>query len=339
MQSDASLRVRNRDLVRRTMRRLRQSTRPELAAETGLSAVTIGSIISTLESCGEVRRGPLAPSGGGRPSTIYAFNETYLYAVALCLYTGEGGERVSVTVTNLLGTEVERLTRPVPASFSMEYFDELLDPVFARYPRIRMLGVGFAGMEKRDGILVSTRSGAETLMLHLRRRYDVAVVFENDVNAAAFGWYEKNAEPGQSVVALYFPRLDPPGAGMVLGGHVWRGANGFAGEFAHIHSIRDWMELDYGNAEQTALMLSQAAVTFCCTVAPDYLLLYGDFWNPQLEQRILEGVERSLNGLFACQIRFLTSIEQDQRSGVRDLALEELYALQASGMELAPERD
>ena len=59
------------------------------------------------------------------------------------------------------------------------------------------------------------------------------VLLENDANAAAFGEYWRGA--GQGCASMVLLTLGTGvGGGLVLGGELWRGADGMAGEIGHI---------------------------------------------------------------------------------------------------------
>jgi predicted NBD/HSP70 family sugar kinase len=66
----------------------------------------------------------------------------------------------------------------------------------------------------------------------LRRRLQVAVRVDNDVNAAALGTYRTLAEPVASMA--YLNLGTGLAAGLVLDGRLWRGSGGVAGEIGHI---------------------------------------------------------------------------------------------------------
>lgn len=67
------------------------------------------------------------------------------------------------------------------------------------------------------------------------QRLGVRVLFENDANLAAVGEAVYGAAAGEDNVIYIQLGEGAAGAGLVLGGHLYRGANGFAGELAHVH--------------------------------------------------------------------------------------------------------
>lgn len=67
----------------------------------------------------------------------------------------------------------------------------------------------------------------------LKDRLDIPVVWENDANAAALGEFIYGA--GRGVSEMMMITLGTGiGSGLILGGKIYHGANGFAGEFGHL---------------------------------------------------------------------------------------------------------
>jgi predicted NBD/HSP70 family sugar kinase len=66
-------------------------------------------------------------------------------------------------------------------------------------------------------------------------RLGVPVLFENDANLEAAGEAVQGAAAGEANVVYVKLGERSTGAGLILDGHLYRGANGFAGELAHVH--------------------------------------------------------------------------------------------------------
>ena len=77
----------------------------------------------------------------------------------------------------------------------------------------------------------------------LTRSTGVAVHLENDANAAAYGEFLLGA--GRGSRSLFFVTMgEGIGGSLILDGKLWRGANGFAGEFGHIAINEDGVKLE-----------------------------------------------------------------------------------------------
>ncbi|MFD2876338.1 hypothetical protein ACFTAO_10860 [Paenibacillus rhizoplanae] len=92
----------NLNNVRQVMKRMETATKPQLAALTKLSVVTVNSLVKELSELGELFEDLVVPSNGGRPAQTYRYN--YNFSLALVMYVTEkkaGKVLVSATVINL----------------------------------------------------------------------------------------------------------------------------------------------------------------------------------------------------------------------------------------------
>ena len=92
-------------------------------------------------------------------------------------------------------------------------------------------------ISSRDGTIVASPNLPGWRDVPLRDRVAAAiglpVLLENDANAAAYGEYWRGAGEGCSSMVLLTLGTGV-GGGLVLGGELWRGADGMAGEIGHI---------------------------------------------------------------------------------------------------------
>ena len=90
-------------------------------------------------------------------------------------------------------------------------------------------------------------------------REGLSVVLENDANAAAYG--EAWAGAGRDVDTLILMTLGTGiGGGIVLDGHIWHGAHGFAGELGHVTIEVDGEACPCGNRGCVERYASAAAM-------------------------------------------------------------------------------
>ncbi len=102
---------------------------------------------------------------------------------------------------------------------------------------IDSVGVGAAGLVDREGVLRFAPNLAVAPGLELRsileKRVGVPVVVDNDATCAAWGERERGAAQGFDDVVLVTLGTGI-GGGIVAGGRIHRGTNGFAGEIGHV---------------------------------------------------------------------------------------------------------
>lgn len=107
------------------------------------------------------------------------------------------------------------------------------------------LGVGVPGLITADGVIKASPNmrGAHDITVgpSLRRDLGVHVHVENDATASAFGEWKAGAAHGAQN-ALIVTLGTGIGGGLVVGGELQRGANGFAGEIGHMVVQSDGVE-------------------------------------------------------------------------------------------------
>lgn len=206
-------------------------------------------------------------------------------------------------------------------------FEGALDEAFSLYGDIRLIAFGLPGVAAEDVITINDYKeivGPEFLT-HYKTRYQVPVLFENDVNAMTYGFYHANRHAlTESAVGIYFPRIYLPGAGFVLNGRIYYGTQRFSGEMGVIPAPIPWEELDYGKEEQVMENIKSLLCIFSCILAPSIFVLYGDFIGKGMEGRLKEYTEKLLDGKFTVNLQVSDSMEEDYAAGMVRLAREAL---------------
>ena len=157
---------------------------------------------------------------GGTKTDAVAIDETGAVVQQLRLPTGFGSDAV-------LGTAIAAVTQL--AGLAQRPAADFLS-----------IGVGIPGAVESDTgrVAHAVNLGVENLELGrgLNERFGVPVRVENDVNAAAFGAYhELGTRRRSGLHSMAYLNLGTGlAAGLVLGGRLWRGSRGTAGEIGHI---------------------------------------------------------------------------------------------------------
>jgi glucokinase len=118
-------------------------------------------------------------------------------------------------------------------------------------PDIAAIGVGIPGLVNRqtDRVLVSTDLPSVVrgnVHAELMKATGLRVELENDANAAAYGEYKVGA--GRGSRDMFYATIGSGiGGAIILGGRLWLGASGFAGEFGHITIDAEGIECMCGN--------------------------------------------------------------------------------------------
>ena len=220
----------------------RQISRADIARRIGLSRSTVSEIVGLLLPTGLLAEVGVGVSSGGRRPIVLQFHDDALGILGVDM----GAGHISVAVTDLRGTILawEHDSHPVrsdPAG-ALALVTELAVRAVKTWGRRtdRLLGVGMAvpspvDVDRPDElcevILPAWRGVAVSAAL--RKRFKVPVLVDNDANLAALG--ERWWGLGQGVDDFAYIKVGTGiGAGYIIGGRIYRGARGLAGEIGHL---------------------------------------------------------------------------------------------------------
>ncbi|CAB4603848.1 unannotated protein [freshwater metagenome] len=146
---------------------------------------------------------------------------------------------VRVDQNGVILEEVRYPTPPVAELIS------LLGSMFEELGASSTLGIGVPGLITADGIVKASPNmpGAYNVPVGpaLREQFGISVHVENDATMAAYAEWQVGAARGarNAVMVTLGTGI---GGGIVMGGELHRGANGFAGEIGHMVVQRDGID-------------------------------------------------------------------------------------------------
>lgn len=157
-----------------------------------------------------------------------------------------GGTKCLGVLAAADGTVLSELVLPTP------HASELIEQLAAMARELGdglPLGVGVPGLITHDGVITASPNlkGAHNVPVGpgLREMLGAAVHVENDATAAAHGEWQAGAAKGARD-ALLVALGTGIGGGIVMGGVLQRGANGFAGEIGHMTVETEGIECPCG---------------------------------------------------------------------------------------------
>jgi len=180
-----------------------------------------------------------APSTGGRRPVMYSLRADVLYVVAVAmdqLFT-----RVVIMdmqkkhVTEPLKFELHPDKNPRAVDILAEKIDEYIRDSGIKKEKIAGIGIGMPGfVDARKGINYSFMdAGGKGIPQYLTEKLKVQVYIENDSSLIALAEYRFGAAKGKKS-AMVINLGWGIGLGLVMNGELFRGHEGFAGEFSHI---------------------------------------------------------------------------------------------------------
>ena len=225
----------NRGLVVNLLRTEGPMSRADLARRTGLAPSALTQRIRDLIDEGLVTEAGKKESSTGRPPTLVSFNPDYASAIGVKIER----TRLRAARVNLAGEVCARYEADFDPSPEPSEIISLVEKAAEHLNGARILGVGISisgFVDTINGIdIYSPILGWENVALAepLEDRLDLPVHLENDVNALtlAESWHGAGADYRNFVCLTVGEGI---GAGVVVGGSLYRGAFGGAGEAGHM---------------------------------------------------------------------------------------------------------
>lgn len=235
------LRAINERTLLELIRQLGPVSRAQLARESGLSKPTVSQALQTLERARLVREAGRTSGGKGPTAILYELNPRAGWIVGIDV----GRSYVRAAIADIAGDIVARRDEPARARSAATLIRQVGDVAhgLAAEPGIRWRQVTFAVVGS-PGVFEPSRGqvalahnlpgwGRQGLVEALRRELGTNLGFENDVNLATIGEGWKGL--GKGVANFVYLHVGTGvGMGLVLGGHLFRGSIGAAGEIGYL---------------------------------------------------------------------------------------------------------
>ncbi len=322
------LRHKNLALLRNVMRQARVLTKPQAAELSGLSVVTVNALLKELLAAGEVLRAEEVSSSGGRPAQQYVYNARHRLALTVYMHEKAGRDTMFIALQDMLGNALEKQELQ-PEHITIELFQRVLQPYFARYSQITAVVVGLPGMEVRGRLAVIDYPELQNLPFCalLEEAFGCPVYLENDINAAVLGCTAALGEQGreETVVGIYLPQNYPPGAGISLRGKVYKGRDGMAGEIGS--RLRFWSGDGVISGQGSTMLrrIAELIVLFAVTWNPHRLILYHECLQTEQLETIRQLAADRFAQEFLPELEVKSSIYEDYGRGIAELAMEYLH--------------
>ncbi len=241
-----TLREYNRHKVIAALRRLDAASRADLSRVTGLSRGTVASIVADLQREGVLRAGSRrdAPtSGPGRPPALLTLAPPAGLAVAVDI----GHSHVRVVVGDAEGAVIEERFADVSAGLAavdiLAAAAELVADVKAAQGLsardVVAATLGLPTPLDLDGRPVAPRfRGLDLAECSGLARLTTRIFLMNDADLGALGEAAFGAARGVDDF-VFVKMAHGLGAGLVLGGRLYRGSNGLAGNIGHVRVRED----------------------------------------------------------------------------------------------------
>jgi predicted NBD/HSP70 family sugar kinase len=216
----------------------------ELSERIGKSLPLTMKLLNELIAEGYVQESGYAPSSGGRRPAMYTLLPDKLYILSVAM--DQLITRISLMdihnrhVTGVHKFDLPLQKNPDALSTLAQRMEEVI--VNSGVDREKIIGAGVAMpgfIDARKGINYSyLESGDLTLTKYLSQQLSLPVYIDNDSSLIALAEFRFGAARHQKN-AMVINIGWGIGLGMILNGQLFRGHNGFAGEFSHMSLFRN----------------------------------------------------------------------------------------------------
>jgi glucokinase len=155
-----------------------------------------------------------------------------------------GGTNLRIAAVDISGHLVEKVTLGTKVSLGRDHvLNDMCDAIqhlsekYKNSAKMLGIGIGVPGIiDMETGLLRESPNlpgwAEYPVRAEIERRLTTMVILENDANVAAFGekWLGAAREHDDMAMLTLGTGV---GGGLVLGGKIWHGMNGMAGEFGH----------------------------------------------------------------------------------------------------------
>jgi len=282
-------------------------SRIELARRASLTEATISQIVKSLLEEGIIVEAGFAKSTGGKRPVLLRLNDKMLFAIGVTLDLTE----CVLVLCGLDGTEIDRSTiRGTGGDQPGEVLDRISDAIRQLLQQHSIspqsvVGVGLASGGRRGVALVSREDTPladeyehYSTEEELAARTGFIVVRENDANCAALGEYwTTGGSPTRDFVTVYMAQ--GIGCGIIIGGTIYRGSSGNAGEIGHTLAVAKgplcWcgrqgcLTTVASPQAVTEQILASPTLTRICGASPD--MHVGEIYR-RFGQKVKEGSEQ-----------------------------------------------
>ena len=242
----------------------------ELSEILDKSIPSVSKSINELIEEGFVIEQGYAPSSGGRRPLMYSLQPTAMYIVTVAM--DQLSTRIQMLdllnnpVADIAMTELKLLGNPDALSTLINYINEYIAATGIPKEKIAGIGIGMPGfINATEGINYTyLESAGQSLTRIITEKTGVQTYIENDSSLIALAEQKFGiAKSHKDVMVINLGW--GIGLGMIINGEIYRGHNGFAGEFSHIPLSEDGALCTCGKrgcleAEASMLVVAEKAI-------------------------------------------------------------------------------
>lgn len=299
----------------------KSATKKELAVASGLSTVTVNSLVKDLIENKEFIEGEAIQQKMGRPALNYYFNYNFQHYLLISIQEIQTKLYGMVKITNMLG-EVKQEKTYALEDTEITSVIAIVEEIIQLEGSIGSIGISIPGKAKDEVVVVSSydKLNGWNLKKEIQKKWDISVEVENDANLATVGYCMTNKIPqSESVIGIYYPEKSMPGASIFFNHQLFKGQHGLAGEIKYLpHFIEQKDSISF---EESVEKLIETICFYNSILAPHAFVIHMNGLNQHtLEKHTFE------NSIFKRQpnkpeLYYAGSFDEDVMSGLQWLVM------------------
>lgn len=262
-------------------------TKTDISKKTKISCALITNVLQKLQMNQEIIFVGEASSTGGRKSKQYQINPDKRHILQVNCKVDENGFQIIFQISDMLQHVLEQ-KKIIDSNDALKRVLEEIERFYQKDSLIDLIIVSIPGICNKGYIEVcdiEELEGAD-LGLILSKRFNSAVILENDVNVACIGFSYQFAQ-FDHLAFLYQPQSSYVGCGIMIDKKLYNGASHFAGELRYLpfytHEEQD--EMLKTNPKR---LLEKQIMSVCCVLDPQIVGVFSAILkNEQLNLGLL----------------------------------------------------
>ena len=270
--SDATkIKYENVQQVLQVFRSADRLTKAEITQETGLTGVTVNSVVSRLEASGIVANLGLSPSNGGRKASLFSINPDYGIICGVSIRTSHiAVGLMDFSMVLKYSTQFEWQLGRHSVEETVNQIATFIKNMMKEHGSGRLLAVGVnvpGPANYHNGEVLSLRGFPMWKHIPLARllsdALSVPVMVDRDVNSGVE--LIRQIERLKGGMNMIYIAVDGGiGCGVMINGLTYRGNRGIAGEMGHITMLNNHQRCACGNIGCLELSASDFAILRRC---------------------------------------------------------------------------
>lgn len=263
------IREHNLDLIKKQLFQKGKLLASELVKQTGISMVTVNSLLKELVQEQLVLEGKQVQGESGRPAVEYHFNYDLSHSLLLSLEEASGKLFIRSFLIDLAGIVLKEEQVAFP-DVQLDSFIRILQLQLTKHPfEIRNISISIPG-KIYNGVIQSSwhdKLDGWNLAQAIREVSPLPFFIQNDAHLVTIGHcLLKGISFEEATVGIYFPRQSMPGVTILAHGGLLEGNQGLAGEAKYLpNMINEHFPCD---DEQLAKLLSALLPLYNAVIAP-----------------------------------------------------------------------